>query len=192
MAANLELKARDPDPQRSLDACERIGAVAVGVLTQQDTYFNVTRGRLKLRRERGRTPQLIAYERSDEAAQRMSRYRLIEVEEDRELEAALSTVLGVRAVVAKTRQLFLAEGVRIHLDHVEGLGTFIEFEALAADEHADLSGHRARLRKLRDAFQIKDADLVGESYSDLALAAGTPRSPTALSDQRKASSSRPD
>jgi adenylate cyclase class IV len=34
-------------------------------------------------------------------------------------------------VVAKRRHLLLWEGVRIHLDEVERLGTFIELEAVA-------------------------------------------------------------
>ncbi len=33
-------------------------------------------------------------------------------------------------VVSKRRRLFLWEGVRIHLDEVEDLGNFVEFEAV--------------------------------------------------------------
>jgi adenylate cyclase class IV len=50
---NVELKARDPDPRRSLAACEALGAEPQGVLFQRDTYFPAPHGRLKLREEEG-------------------------------------------------------------------------------------------------------------------------------------------
>ena len=42
---------------------------------------------------------------------------------------ALDAALGTTVVVAKRRRLFIWEDVRIHLDEVEGLGTFVELEA---------------------------------------------------------------
>lgn len=166
---NIELKARDTDPERSLATCEALGAEAHGVLVQRDTYFNVTKGRLKLQEEKGGAPHLIAYERPNIDAQRESRYRLIEVESAEELEAGLSATLGVKVVVAKERRLFIWQSnVRVHLDAVEGLGRFIEFEAVVADD-SDLSRERDQVATLRDAFRIVEADLIVGSYSDLML-----------------------
>ena len=48
---NVELKATDPDPDRSLAVCLALGADDRGVLVQRDTYFRVPDGRLKLREE---------------------------------------------------------------------------------------------------------------------------------------------
>jgi hypothetical protein len=72
---NIELKASDPDPDRSLRVSLEIGASDEGWLHQTDTYFRVLHGRLKLREE-GPVAQLISYERSDETVARESRYRL--------------------------------------------------------------------------------------------------------------------
>jgi adenylate cyclase class 2 len=146
-----------------------LGAEACGVLIQRDTYFHASHGRLKLREEENATPHLIAYERPDLAGQRESRYRIVNVEQPVELVAALSSVLGVKVVIAKERRLFLWEGVRIHLDKVDGLGDFIEFEAIAPTG-SDLSHEEAQVKTLRQAFEIDDADVIGVSYSDLALA----------------------
>lgn len=165
---NIELKARDAAPKRSLAACETIGAKASGVLIQRDTYFHTPRGRLKLREEEGAVPHLISYQRPDLAEQRESRYRIVEVEWVEALKEALAGALGVKVVVAKERRLFLWKGVRIHLDAVEGLGSFIEFEAIAAAD-SDLSREGAQVAALRQAFDIDDVDIVGESYCDLAL-----------------------
>lgn len=163
---NVELKARDPDRARSLATCEDIGAAPHGVLVQQDTYFHVPHGRLKLREEEGARPHLIGYERADLLGGRESRYRIIEIDQPGELKAALRGTLGLKAVVAKKRWLFLWEGVRIHLDQVASLGNFIEFEAIA-DATPDLSHQEAQVARLRQAFEIEDADLVGGSYCDL-------------------------
>jgi adenylate cyclase class IV len=164
---NLELKAIDPDPERSLKICEDLGAEPKGVLRQRDVYFNVPQGRLKLRQQNDAIDQLIAYQRSDRPGHRESSYRIVEVETGSELEAALASVLGVMAVVSKARRLFLWEGVRIHLDKVDSLGDFIEFEAVAAGESSDLGRFEVLLADLRRSFGIEDAHLVGESYSDL-------------------------
>jgi predicted adenylyl cyclase CyaB len=91
---------------------------------------------------------------------------LIEVHEPTELKDALGSVLGVQVVVSKTRRLFIFEGVRIHLDRVEDLGDFIEFEGVAADG-GDPSGFAELLDSLRRSFAIRDEDLLRESYSDL-------------------------
>jgi adenylate cyclase class IV len=165
---NLELKAHDIDPEQSLDACKRLGAEDRGTLLQKDTYFDVPKGRLKLRRE-GNTAHLIAYERPDSPGQRESRYRIVEIDDPVGLEEALAGVLGVTVVVSKERRLFLFGSVRIHLDRVDGLGNFIELEGVAATEEVDLSRFEDLLTGLRDSLDIGESDLIGESYCDLIL-----------------------
>jgi predicted adenylyl cyclase CyaB len=126
----------------------------------------VPHGRLKLREEPGAVAHLIAYERPDLAGNKESRYRLVEVPAPAELRDALASVLGIKVAVSKARRLFIFEGVRIHLDRVDDLGDFIEFEGVAADgrdpdEFTDL------LEDLRGSFGIREEDLRRESYSDL-------------------------
>jgi adenylate cyclase class 2 len=165
---NLELKARDRDPARSLAACQALGAEDRGTLTQRDTYFAVPRGRLKLREEPDTPATLIAYERPDVPGDKESRYHLVEVPDTEAMRGALVSVLGVTVVVAKARRLFIHEGVRIHLDRVEGLGDFIEFEGVAAEDE-DPARFTSRLEALRRELDIRDRDLVSGSYSDLLI-----------------------
>lgn len=167
---NLELKARDRDPARSLRACDRLGAEDKGTLVQRDTYFEVPRGRLKLREEPDAVATLIAYERPDLAGSKESRYRLVAVPEPAAVREALAAVLGIAVVVTKARRLFIYEGVRIHLDRVDHLGDFIEFEGVAGD--GDEPGRFGDLLDaLRGPLGISDEDLVRESYADLLRAA---------------------
>lgn len=168
---NVELKARDRDPPRSLAKCEALGAEDQGELIQRDTYFNVATGRLKLREEKGAASHLISYVRADELRERLSRYRIVEIDDAEGLKAALSESLGTRVVVSKRRRLFLWGDVRIHLDRVEGLGDFLEFEAVAP-ERSDLADERQKVRNLQEIFAIRSEDLIDRSYSDLMLERG--------------------
>lgn len=84
------------------------------------------------------------------------------------LRAALAAVLGITVVVSKTRQLFVFEGVRIHLDRVDGLGEFIDLEGVAAGDE-NLGRFEALLVDLRQALGIVDGGLLSGSYSDLLL-----------------------
>lgn len=153
-----------------MTVCRSLGAEDRGALVQRDTYFHVPNGRLKLREGMGAIPHLISYEHPDLVDQRESRYRIVEIEQAEELKAALAGALGFKAMIAKRRRLFLWEEVRIHLDDVEGLGSFIELEAVAPP-HSDLSHEEEQVQRLRKAFDIADADVVGGSYCDLAFAA---------------------
>ncbi len=172
---NVELKARVGGHERSRRVCEELGAESRRVLVQRDTYFVTAHGRLKLREEEGSAAQLISYRRPDSTGARSSRFRLVEVTDAEGLRQALSEALGVRAVVAKRRHLYMWEGVRIHLDEVEGLGAFVEFEAPVAADGGGAA--RALVERLRAAFGIADFDLVAGSYVDLTEAQGAAGQP---------------
>ena len=80
-ARNVELKAHDPDPARTLERALKAGARDAGLLRQRDTYFTVASGRLKLRVEEPGGATLIAYDRPDAASARVSSYRLVPVQD---------------------------------------------------------------------------------------------------------------
>jgi predicted adenylyl cyclase CyaB len=163
---NIELKARCPDLDAAREAARRLGAEFAGTLEQRDTYFVVPRGRLKLRQTTGRGAELVAYTRDNAVEVRGSDYRLVPVPDPAALIAALASSLGVRGDVVKTRELWLWRRVRIHLDRVERLGTFLEFEAVLDPGEPDEAGH-AKITQLRTALGMSDEDLIATSYSDL-------------------------
>jgi homotetrameric cytidine deaminase len=163
---NVELKAVDPDPARTLELALASGADDHGVIVQRDTYFHVPSGRLKLREEEPGEAHLIAYARPDDASVRVSAYRVVPAPDG--TLAALSETLGVDVVVEKRRHLLLWETVRIHLDEVEGLGSFVELEAVAEDD-ADLSREHEQVARLRETLGIEQ--LREGSYADAVRAA---------------------
>jgi homotetrameric cytidine deaminase len=172
---NVELKARDHDPEASLAAALGHGAQDQGVLRQIDTYFAAREGRLKLREQDG-SATLIAYARADEATARTSAYHLVDVPDPATLTAALDAALGTVVVVEKFRRLLLWEGVRIHLDAVEGLGTWVELEAVAP-AGSDLAAEHRKVTELRAVLGMRDEDVVATGYAAMLLEAGaaTPR-----------------
>jgi predicted adenylyl cyclase CyaB len=163
---NVELKARYPDSERAARISEGLGAEPGGTELQTDTYFSVGNYRMKLRESSIGNHWLIWYHRPDRPDSRISTYRLRAVPDPEAKRRILSQAMGVKAVVRKERTLYMLGPVRIHIDKVEGLGGFLEFEVVLGDGDDRSEGHR-RVAELRREFEIEDGDLVSGSYSDL-------------------------
>ena len=161
----VELKARYEDlgKARALMA----GSEHVGTFRQVDTYFLVGERRLKVRRVQGkREGQLVYYERPDEEGVKESRVMIAPLPDATAVAEILGRAFAVQAEVKKTREIHLYRGVQVHLDTVDGLGRFIEFEKVLESE-AMREGGKQELETLRRYFQIPDEDMMASSYSDL-------------------------
>ena len=163
---NLEVKAVDLDPRATLQAALDLGAADQGLLHQRDTYFHAVIGRLKLREAPPRPAELIAYDRAELVGPKVSLYRVVQVADHLALIAALTDARGVRCVVEKVRRLLLWRNIRIHLDRVNGLGDFVELEAVATAP-GGLEAERDRVEELRAVLGIADGRLVARGYADL-------------------------
>ena len=163
---NIELKARLHDPDAARNVALAIASKRLGVQHQVDSYFHCRRGRLKLRQINGLSAELIWYARPDQQEPKASDYLLVPISNPQTLKAALAAALGVRVVVEKRREIFLAGNVRIHLDEVVGLGSFLEFEAVLSPGIDDRQGH-AQLGELIEKFALSADDLVAGSYPDM-------------------------
>lgn len=162
----VELKARYEDlgKARALLA----GSERIGIFRQTDTYFALGERRLKLRETEGReVGELIYYERPDDPDVKQSEVMLYEVPDPAVLREMLVRSIGVRAVVRKRREVYRREGVQVHLDEVEGLGRFVEFELAVEDSRTAAERGRGTLAAMRTLLGIPDEDLVASSYSDL-------------------------
>jgi predicted adenylyl cyclase CyaB len=157
----------DPAPERTLEAALRLpGVEDAGTLHQRDTYFHAVQGRLKLREAPPAMAELISYRRADRDGPKVSNYHLVPVVDPDSTAAALADALGIRTVVEKARRLLLWRNVRIHLDTVAGLGTFVELEAVS-DAPGGLYQEEAKIAELRAALNIADDLLVASGYADL-------------------------
>ncbi len=165
MPRNLELKASVSSIELTRALAYQCGARFQGILMQADTYFCVPHGRLKLREIMGQGAELIFYERPESTSERWSTYSTVSVPDPGALKQQLASALGIMVEVKKKRELFLFEGTRIHIDEVEGLGTFLEFEIPVRNEE----GASRQMLFLREQFAIKDESIFMPSYSDLIL-----------------------
>jgi predicted adenylyl cyclase CyaB len=162
---NIEIKARCLNLASARERAAALGAQPAGLLVQRDTYFHVPHGRLKLREINGETAELIQYSRPDATEARASDYLVVPVADPTLLREALARALGIRAVVAKRRELYLWRHSRIHLDDVEGLGSFLELETVLTEQsEADA---REEIAAAVAALGIRDEDRVALSYVDL-------------------------
>jgi adenylate cyclase, class 2 len=169
MHLNIEFKAVCEDPARIRDVLGKYNAVSKGIDHQIDTYFNVPRGRLKLR-EGNIENNLIYYDRSDQKGLKQSLVTLHPViKEGESLKEVLSRALGVKVIVDKRREIYFVGNVKFHIDRVEGLGSFVEVEAI--DRAGSIGRERLeqQCNKYRDEFGIRKDQLVSCSYSDLLL-----------------------
>jgi predicted adenylyl cyclase CyaB len=166
MARNVEIKARLGDIDRARAAAVAAGARPHAVEEQTDRYYVLDGGRrVKLRTCGGGRAELIEYDRPEIGGVRTSDYTVTPVR-DREAGACLVPKGEPLVVVRKRREILLRDNVRIHLDRVEGLGTFLELEAVVDGAH-DEARCRDQVAFLLRALQVDEAALLRASYSEL-------------------------
>lgn len=162
---NLELKTRAGSLPAIRDRLRALDAELQGVERQEDRYFNVRTGRLKLRVSSLDGAHLIAYLRPEDGRFRTSRFQRLPVADPETLADVLSAMLGAAARVVKVREVWWWRDVRVHLDEVENLGSFVELEA-RVDRIGDSGEAAARLGSLCEALELSTADELRGSYGD--------------------------
>ena len=166
MPANIEIKARVEDFEALKASATDLSDAAVQVIPQEDTFFNVPAGRLKLRILAPDLGYLIFYQRPDQEGPKRSDYSLAETHDPASLKLTLSQALGVRGVVRKTRFLYMIGQTRVHLDDVEGLGHFLELEVVLRDGQSDTDG-QAIAESLMQELGVDPSALLEGAYMDL-------------------------
>lgn len=109
--------------------------------------------------------QLVQYSRPDVTGPKLSQFNVLETEQPQLLHKILETSIGVLGEVKKERFLFLHEQTRIHLDKVEGLGQFLEFEVCLRPEDTVEDGQLIA-DKMMKIFEIEKEDLLAGAYLD--------------------------
>lgn len=164
---NLEIKARCADLAAARAVAERLATRHVGTDEQTDTYFVTRKGRLKLRESSLSGGQLIPYLRPDRRGPSRSDYQILAVGDAAHLKRSLGEILGVHRVVRKRREIFLVDNVRIHLDEVDDLGTFLELEAVYDGSAASEAEQQEKVGALMRELGVGEADLIDTSYEAL-------------------------
>jgi adenylate cyclase, class 2 len=167
---NFEFKAKADNLEELEQKLQKLDPVFKGVDHQVDTYFNVDRGRLKLR-EGNIENALIHYERENTAEAKQSAILLYQHEPDNILKEILIKTLGIKITVDKIRRIYFIANVKFHFDKVSGLGNFIEVEAIDKTGEIGLISLKEQCSFYAQLFEIQPDDYIPNSYSDMLPAA---------------------
>lgn len=84
------------------------------------------------------------------------------------MKSLFSQILGVDQVVKKDREIYLIGNVRVHLDDVEGIGRFFEFEAVYENDSEEVRrDEEKKVDDLMRSFEISKESLQRTSYQEL-------------------------
>ena len=164
MPTNLELKIKIESHQKIQKKLAEINADNIGMLHQKDVYYNVPEGLLKLRIENGKE-SLIFYRRDEKGSNRWSDFDVLKFEKNGG-EQFFNKIFTIETVVQKTRELFIYNNTRIHLDEVKALGSYLELETLVlkGKEEAKL-----RFKNIINVLELDTSKQIRKSYRDLLL-----------------------
>ena len=175
MPTNVEIKASVSDLPALKKQVEKISDAPGEEIHQDDTFFSVPHGRLKLRVFSANSGELIYYKRGDTLDPKPSHYLISKTSDPVSLRAVLAASLDTVGQVRKRRTLFMVGNTRVHLDEVEDLGTYIELEVVLNKDTSTKDGKEIALA-LMNKLHIDPANLVKGAYIDMINAAKSPRS----------------
>ena len=165
---NIEFKAGTNNLKEMEEKLLSLNPVFIGEDHQKDTYYNVAEGRLKLR-EGNIENALIWYQREDTAGAKQSDILLYKHAPDDALKKILIKLHGIKIIVDKIRKIYFIENVKFHFDGVEGLGTFIEVEAIDSTGEIGIEKLKEQCDFYINYFDIQQSDFMHKSYSDMMM-----------------------
>ncbi len=165
---NFEFKAAVKELVSYENKLKELNPIFKGIDYQKDTYFNVEKGRLKLR-EGNIENALIWYDRANTATSKESSIILYPHQPDSALKDILIKIHGIKVIVNKVRRIYFIENVKFHFDEIQSLGTFIEVEAIDSIGEIPIGVLKEQCEYYADFFGLKDSDFIAHSYSDLLM-----------------------
>lgn len=163
---NLELKAKTSSIDHERFMANQLPCHHTEILHQTDIYYRTENGRLKLRIINKSDAQLIHYFRPNQTENKISSYQILKLPNSTDSIQFFDTLFKRWKTVEKTREVFLYKNARIHLDQVEGLGSFIEFEVIIETPFPS-SFDLNLFEELKSHFKIHPAQEISYSYSDM-------------------------
>lgn len=166
---NIEIKSKCENPDEIEQILKSKNAFYKGEDLQTDTYFKVKDGRLKLREGKIEN-SLIFYNRKETKELKKSDVVLYEVSKDVDgLKNILKNLFEVLAVVKKKRKIFFIDNMKFHIDTVDGLGSFIEIEAIDTSGKIGKEKLTSQCNEYIEMLGIDRNNFIDKSYSDLIL-----------------------
>ncbi|KAF9812355.1 hypothetical protein SFRURICE_005466 [Spodoptera frugiperda] len=132
---NVEIKAKITDYENICKVANELSGGPPTIIKQDDTFYNVQEGRLKMRTYADSSATLVRYDRDDIEGPKLSNYD----------------------------KLYMVGQTRVHIDTVEDLGHFMELEVVLRPEQT-LEDGQAIAQDLRTKLGVKEDDLIDCAY----------------------------
>lgn len=142
------------------------GARYIGRDHQIDTYYQTPKGRLKLRCGNIENA-LIAYTRKNVSSPKLSDVLLYKTLDAASLQEILDRTFDRQTVVDKTRDIYFIDNIKFHVDDVQGLGVFVEIEAIDEAGRFGEDELRKQVTQYMKILGITHEDLLTHSYGDM-------------------------
>lgn len=166
MSRNIEIKASLKDIKIRRKIAASLSESDPLIIYQEDIFFNVNNGYLKLRLFKNATGELISYNRAVKKGPKTSEYFILKTNTPEDLKKALEHNLGILQKVKKKRELYMFGRTRIHLDEVEQLGEFLELEVVLNEYENPENGER-EAKELMKKLHISKDQLIDKAYVEL-------------------------
>ena len=160
---DFTIKAKVADFSSIENALQNLNPTFVGIDRQKDTYFKVPKGKLKLRQ--GTIENLITkYERVDvEGVEKTTVYQY-DLNPTEEQISKIFREHEVIGIIEKERKIYFLGNIKIHLDKTRGDKTFIEIEAIDADDSKSAEELRRQCLGMKEKLGILDSQLTKTGY----------------------------
>lgn len=165
---SVEIKHELRDPELAIACLRKHRAINVGTTFQVDSFYRLSSGRLLKREIEGEPTEWIAYQRDDTPQPRVCRFTVYSENEAQQRFGLRDMPVWMQ--VRKRRELWIIGAVRVHIDMVDRIGWFIEFEALVSTKQ-NAGKCRALVESVRNNMRIALGEAISVSYCDLASAA---------------------
>ena len=167
---NIEIKAKSSEEEQ--EKIKKIllenKAKFIGLDRQTDTYFKVDEIGRRLKIRIGKFEKsLIDYSRKNDKDLKESTIKINTISYDL-MEKIRKTHL-ILVEVKKNRGIYFIGNVKFHIDEVDNLGNFIEIEAIFGENSNSKEKLKKQCEYYKNLFEIKNENLISESYSDLLL-----------------------
>ena len=166
MYADITIKARCYEPTEVESILQQHNAEFKGLDNQTDTFYKVEVGKLKLRK--GTIENVLIHYNRVWAGGAMQTEVMMYLKNPGS--STIDSVCGgleVTSEIRKLRKIYFIDNVKFHIDQVEGLGQFIEIEAIDLDGSLGIETLKQQCSYYKDLLLIEDEDLINDSYIDL-------------------------
>jgi adenylate cyclase class 2 len=137
-------------------------------MRQRDIYFDLKNDKtLKLRIINGESAVLLAYHKVLGVVSAESEWRALDIRAPEQVLDFLVFTLGVHLEVQKARETWTIKNTQVHLDRVDGLGSFVEVDTMILKE--DKQKAQLEHDDFLDLLRVEPKNFVECSYSQLLL-----------------------